>query len=451
MSLSHRVFAAVLVAPLVVGLGQAARAETIFGAMAKAYKNNPDLNAARAGLRATDEGVPIARAGIMPKLSAGATLSATNLKGNLTPLQRANEQNAQIALTVTQPIFDGFQTLNNVRAAESNVFASREQLRATQINILQAAAQAFVDVARDKEIVTIRRQNLEFLREQVKASNARLNVGEGTRTDVAQSQAQLSAAQALLQSAIAQEKSSEAVYQQIVGDRPVGVHMPSAPSRLLPPSLSRALSVGRAENPSILGAQYNVDASGYQVKSAEGALLPGVSVQGSIYNNSTGVTGSSIQAQINIPLYQGGAASGRVRQQKELLGQARIQVDSARQNVDQQIVTAWTQYKAFQANISANQESIKAAKLALSGVVEERKVGQSTTLDVLNSQQIVLNNQETLVQAQANAVVASYNLLGYMGRLTVKHLGLRVPEYHPEAHYDAVKDKWFGLRTVDGR
>ena len=187
------------------------------------------------------------------------------------------------------------------------------------------------------------------------------------------------------------------------------------------------------------------------MKSAEGALLPGVNVQGSIYNNSTGVTGSSIQAQITIPLYQGGAASGRVRQQKELLGQARIQVNSARRNVDQQIVTAWTQYKAFQANISANQESIKAAKLALSGVVEERKVGQSTTLDVLNSQQIVLNDQETLVQAQANAVVASYNLLGYMGRLTVKHLGLRVPEYHPEAHYQAVKDKWFGLRTVDGR
>ncbi len=437
--------------PLIVVIPHTAQAETIFGAMAKAYKNNPDLNAARAGLRATDEGVPIARAGLMPKVSAGASLSGTSLKGNLTPLERASQESAQVQISLTQPIFDGFQTLNNVRAAESNVFASREQLRATQISILQAAAQAYVNVARDKQIVTIRRQNLSFLREQLKASNARLNVGEGTRTDVAQSQAQLSAAQALLQSAIAQEKSSEAVYTQIVGDAPVGVRMPSAPGRLLPGSLSAALSVGRAENPSILSAQYNVDASGYQVKSAEGALLPGVNVQGSIYNDNTGTTGSSITAQVTIPLYQGGAASGRVRQQKELLGQARIQVDSARRTVDQQIVTAWTQYNAFKANISADQESIKAGKLALDGVVEERKVGQSTTLDVLNSQQNVLSQQETLAQDQANAVVSSYNLLGYMGRLTVKHLGLGVAEYNPVQHYDAVKDKWFGLRTVDGR
>ena len=451
MSLSGRALAVAIVAPLIVGLPHVARAETVFGAMAKAYKNNPDLNAARAGLRATDEGVPIARAGLMPKVSADATVSAQNLQGHVSPLQRANQENAQVQLTLTQPIFDGFQTLNNVRAAESNVFATREQLRATEIGILQAAAQAYVDVARDKKIVTIRRQNLQFLREQLKASNARLQVGEGTRTDVAQSQAQLSAAQALLQSAIAQEKSSEAVYAQIVGQQPAGISMPSAPKRLIPSSLARALSVGRAENPSILAAEYNVNSSGYQVKSAEGALLPGVNVQGSVYNDSTGTTGSSIQAQITIPLYQGGAASGRVRQQKELLGQARIQVNSARRQVDQQIVTAWTLYKAYNANIFAGQDSIKAAKLALSGVVEERKVGQSTTLDVLNSQQTVLNNQETLVQAQANAVIASYNLLGYMGRLTVHHLGLHVPEYHPETHYEAVKDKWFGLRTVDGR
>jgi outer membrane protein len=433
-----------------------ASAETIFGAMAKAYENNPDLNAARAGLRATDEGVPIAKSGWRPTVSAQVDLSVTRTDGNLPPSAAAlggdrTSRAAQVGLVVTQPLFDGFQTLNNVRAAESNVFAGREQLRGTEIDILQAAAQAYANVGRDKLIVEIRRQNLDFLREQLNAAQARLDVGEGTRTDVSQAQAQLAAAQALLESAVAQEKSSEAVYAQIVGTPPVGITLPKPISRRLPSSLAQALAVGRAENPTILAAQYAVDASGYQVKSAEGALLPGVNLQGSVAYDDEHSTTSTIAATINIPLYQGGAASGAVRQAKELLGQRRIQVDSARRAVEQNIVTTWTQYDAFQANISANQAQLKAARLALNGVIEERKVGQRTTLDVLDSQQTVLNAREALVQSQRNAAVASYLLLAYMGRLTVHDLGLKVAEYRAEDHYQATKDRWYGLRTPDGR
>jgi outer membrane protein len=452
VSVLRKALLAACVAPFAFGLPQSANAESVLGAMAKAYQNNPDLNAARAGLRATDEGVPIAKAGMRPTISAEVDLSATRIDGHLPRVGIDREQETATAgLVLTQPVFDGFQTLNNIRAAESNVFVSREQLRGTQISILQAAAQAYADVARDKEIVTIRRQNLGFLQEQLKAANARLQVGEGTRTDVAQAQAQLSAAQALLQSAIAQEKSSEAVYTQIVGVRPVGVKLPSPLTRRLPTTLTEALEIGRRENPTILAAQYSVDVAGYNVKSAEGTLLPGVNLQGSVQTDNTGSTTSTIAAQLVIPLYQGGAASARVRQSKELLGQSRIQVDSARRQVDQQIITTWTQFKAFQANIDAEQASVKAARLALNGVIEERKVGQRTTLDVLNSQQTALTARESLVQARTNSVVASYTLLAYMGRLTVSNLGLNVAEYHPEDHYKRTKDRWFGLRTVDGR
>lgn len=449
----RRILFAASVLPILVGAPQSVSAETIFGAMAKAYANNPDLNAARAGLRATDEGVPIAKSGWRPTVAAQVNLSASRTDGNL-PIStngRRTNSAADVGLVVTQRLFDGFQTLNNVRAAESNVFAGREQLRGTEIDILQAAAQAYANVGRDKLIVTIRQQNLEFLREQLNAAQARLDVGEGTRTDVSQAQAQLAAAQALLESAVAQEKSSEAVYAQIVGTQPVGVTLPKPLVSRLPSSLAQALTVGRAENPTILSAQYAVDASGYQVKSAEGALLPGVNLQGSVARDDGGSTTSTIAASINIPLYQGGAASGAVRQAKELLGQKRIQVDSARRAVEQNIVTTWTQYDAFQANISANQAQLKAAKLALNGVIEERKVGQRTTLDVLDSQQTVLTARESLVQSQRNAAVASYLLLAFMGRLTVHDLGLQVAEYHPADHYQATKDRWYGLRTIDGR
>lgn len=432
----------------------AASAETIFGAMAKAYKNNPDLNAARAGLRATDEGVPIAKSGYRPQVAATAT-------GTLTRLDNINGTNdfksSSVGITITQTIFDGFQTLNNVRAAESNVFAGRETLKANEISILLAAAESYANIARDQQIVSIRKKNLAFLREQLNAAQARLDVGEGTRTDVSLADAQLAQAQALLVSAVAQLKQSEAVYVQIVGEAPKAIKQPSPASKALPGSLDQAVATGLREHPTILAASYNVDTAGYQVKSAEGTMLPGVVLQGAVTRQTgdssptaTG-TSSSITARLNVPIYQGGAEYGQIRQAKERLGQQRILVDSARAQVQQNVVSAYAQLEAAQALISASRQQISAANQALSGVIEERNVGQRTTLDVLDAQQTVLQAQESLVSAQRNAVVASYSVIAATGRLTIATQGLQVAEYRAEEHYEAVKDKWFGLRTVDGR
>jgi outer membrane protein len=428
-------------------------AETIFGAMAKAYANNPDLNAARAGLRATDEGVPIAKAGYRPQISASATGTLSRVDAERTGTRDLHS--GQIGISITQTIFDGFQTLNNVRAAESNVFSSRETLKANEIQILLSAAQAYANISRDQQIVSIRRQNLAFLREQLNAAQARLDVGEGTRTDVSQAQAQLADAQSLLVAAVAQLKQSEAVYVQIVGAAPTGIRQPGPASKGMPRSLDQAVATGLRENPQILAAQYAVDSAGFQVKSAEGTLLPGVVLQGAVTRNtgnvSTDNTTASITARLEVPIYQGGAEYGQVRQAKEVLGQQRILVDSARASVQQTVVTAHAQLESALARITASRSQIAAANLALEGVIEERKVGQRTTLDVLDSQQDVLDAQESLASAQRDAVVASYALLAAMGKLTVKTQGLQVAEYRAEEHYEAVKDKWIGLRTVDGR
>ncbi|MDK1388140.1 outer membrane channel protein TolC [Sinorhizobium sp. 8-89] len=439
----------VLIAP------HATLAETISGAMAKAYANNPDLNAARAGLRATDEGVPIAKAGYRPQVSASATGTLTRVDAERTGTR--DFHSGQIGISITQMIFDGFQTLNNVRAAESNVFSSRETLKANEIQILLAAAQAYANIARDQQVVSIRRQNLAFLREQLNASQARLEVGEGTRTDVSQAEAELANAQSLLVSAIAQLKQSEAVYVQIVGAAPTGIRQPAPANKAMPRSLDQAVATGLRENPQILAAQYAVDTAGFQVKSAEGTMLPGVVLQGAVTRNTGNVgtglddTTASITARVEVPIYQGGAEYGQIRQAKEILGQQRILVDSARASVQQTVVSAYAQLDSALARITASRSQISAANLALEGVIEERKVGQRTTLDVLDSQQDVLDAQEALAGAQRDAVVASYSLLAAMGRLTVKTQGLAVAEYRSEEHYEAVKDKWFGLRTVDGR
>mgnify|MGYP003675561911 FL=1 len=317
--------------------------------------------------------------------------------------------------------------------------------------ILLSAAQIYANLVRDLKIVQVRKQNLQFLQEQRNASQARFDVGEGTRTDIALAQAQLEFARAALLAAQAQYKSSIAVYVQIVGKAPKNLKAPTAARKILPASSAAAVQIGLREHPSILSAQYTVDAAGFNVKSIEGTLLPNVSLNGSVTQSDAGGSTGSVSANLNVPIYQGGAASARVRQSKETLGQARILVDSARREGEQSILTDWAQLEASNASISANRAQVNAAQLALKGVVEERKVGQSTTLDVLATQSNVLSAQEDLAQSQRDAVVASYSLLRSMGRLTVQRLGLRVAGYKPEQHYEAVKDKWFGLRTVDGR
>ncbi|CZT35104.1 outer membrane protein [Rhizobium sp. 9140] len=435
-----------------------ASAETIADAMAKAYANNPDLNAARAGLRAVDESVTIAKSGYRPQVSAVASGTQTRFDSELQRRPRDFHQGAA-GLTITQQIFDGFQTLNDVRASESTVLSNRESLKANEISILLSAAEAYANIVRDQQVVGIRRQNLAFLKEQLKAANARLTVGEGTRTDVSQAEAELASAKALLATAVSQLKQSQAVYVQIVGGAPRDIKAASPAKIGMPRTLDQAVAAGLRDNPQIIAAEYAVDAAGYRVKQAEGTMLPGVTIQGSVSRNTGdsfnngGIdnTSGSITARLQVPIYQGGAEYGQVRQAKERAGQQRIVVDSVRLDVEKTVVSAHAQLDAARASITANKEQIRAANQALAGVIEERKVGQRTTLDVLDAQQSVLVARESLAASQRNAVVASYSLLASMGALTVRGQNLNVAEYRPEEHYEAVKNKWFGLSPVEGR
>lgn len=434
--------------------------ETLVGAMSKAYQNNSELNAARAGVRVTDEGVAIAKSGYRPNIVGQASIdrSATRMvsPGN----SSTSLTTGSFGVQIQQTLFDGFQTKNNVAAAEARVRASNESLRNTEQNILFNAVSAYMDVIRDRQIAALRERNLQFLSEQVRAARSRFEVGEGTRTDVAQAEAGRSAAVAQLSAARAQALASAATYRQIVGDEPGKLAAPG-PAKGLPRGLDEATAVAAKQHPAILATEHLVDAAAFTVKSTEGALLPGVTASAGLsrsYRNSNPgslndgtFNSASIGATLTVPIYQGGRVSAQVRQSKESLGQARIQVDVSRDQVRAAVTSAWTMYQAAQEAVSANRELVSAAQLALNGVIEERNVGQRTTLDVLNAQADVIAAQINLVSAERDVVVASYAILSAMGRLSVRTLSLPVAEYKPEEHYNAVKDKWFGLRTPDGR
>ncbi|PDQ18763.1 transporter [Mesorhizobium sanjuanii] len=460
-SVRKSLFAAILVSATALS-PLAASAETILGALSKAYQNNSQLNSARAGVRVTDEGVAIAKSGWRPTINGSASIdySSSHLNGS----------NRSVALTtgnfgiqIDQTLFDGFQTRNNVAAAEAQVRASFENLRNTEENILFNAASAYMDVIRDRQIAVLTEQNLQFLTEQARAARSRFEVGEGTRTDVAQADASRASAVAQLSAARAQALASAALYHQIVGDEPGKLKGASPLSKLLPRSLDAAIAIAANEHPAILSTQHLVDAAAFSVKSAEGALLPQLSASAGVssaYRNTVpgafatqdGTTNSaSVGATLTIPIYSGGRTSAIVRQNKESLSQARIEVDVNRDQVRQAVASAWSQYTAAQQNVAANKQVIDASILALNGVIEERNVGQRTTLDVLNAQATVITAKINQANSEHDVVVASYAILSAIGRLSTERLALQVTKYRPEEHYNAVKDKWIGLRTPDGR
>ena len=476
MSLRKVLLASVMLVS--AGLGPVS-AETIQGAMAKAYKFNSQLNSARAGVRSDDENVAIAKSGYRPRVfgqgvtrysSAGETATGFSSQSNRVTRGRTSRR-AEVGtfgIQLDQMLFDGFQTKNNVRSAEANVRASRENLRNTEQNILLDAATAYMDVIRDRQIASLTEQNLAFLNEQVRAARSRFDVGEGTRTDVAQAEAERANAIAVLNDAKARALRSAAVYRQIVGEDPVKLSPAKAASKALPKSLDGAQAIAAEEHPAITASEHLIDAAGFTVKSAEGQLLPQLDASASVNHVYTGADGNvgsngfpgwsrsnettaQVGATLTIPLYQGGRVAAQVRQEKENLGRARINLDVNRDNVRQGVTSAWTMYNAAREGAQANRTVVEARRLALNGVIEERNVGQRTTLDVLNAQADVIQAQIDLASDEHDIVVNSYAILSTMGRLDAKHLGLNVAVYKPEEHYEAVKDKWFGLRTPDGR
>jgi outer membrane protein len=441
------------------------RAETVGGALIKAYLNNPDINTQRAAVRVADENVPKANAGYLPTVSAQGNVSIEREHSSLIgPNNTAVGANTNTlfprgyGVTATETVFNGNKTISSIRQAESQVFGAREQLRNTEQNTLLAGLTAYMDVLRDTAILDLDRNNVQVLQEQLRETRDRFTVGEVTRTDVAQAEASLSSAQATALSAESTLEASIARYRQVIGDQPTSLAPVRPIVKPLPKTLPEAISISQVEHPAIVASLHGVDAAQLQIKIAESALYPTVAVQGSITNqfDSSGIPGFHVMSaqllgQITIPIYQGGAEYAATRQAKESLSQQELQTDSARDQVRAAVVASWGANQAAVGVVRAARAAVSANEVALAGVREEAKVGQRTTLDVLNAQQALLNARVQLVSAEHDQVVDSYSVLSSVGRLNIPTLGLAVAEYDPRVHFDQVKSKWIGLRTPSGQ
>jgi outer membrane protein len=435
-----------------------ALADTIEAALVRAYQSNPQLNAQRAQVRATDENVPQALSGYRPKvaLTASGGVQYTDLKQGGVKLTGTQEPRSA-GLTVSQTVYNGNQTANRTRAAESQVSGAREGLRVLEQQVLFSAAQVYMDYLRDAATVEVQKSNVRVLEQTLKQTRDRFNVGEVTRTDVAQSEAQLAAGRTQEQTAESQLTTTRSNFRRIIGNDPVGLAPGSPVDRFLPRALPAAVEISLIENPNVTAAMYGIDVNFLQVKVAEGALLPTVSVQASVQQaNDQQLTiqktfTASAVAQLSVPIYQGGGEYSLIRQSKETLAQQRLVLDTTRDQTRANTVSAWGQLEAGKAQVSSAQAQVTASEIALNGVREEAKAGQRTTLDVLNAQQTLVNARIALVNAQHDRVVASYSVLQAIGRLSPQGLNLPTTTYDPSVHYHQVRDSWFGVRTPDGR
>jgi len=437
-----------------------ASADTIEGAMVRAYQNNPQLNAQRASVRATDEAVPQALSGYRPRVaataSAGYQYSDTNTVGFGNPVEHGPSVPRSIGGTVTQTVFNGQQTANRTRAAEAQVFGAREGLRVIEQTVLLSAATIYMDYLRDSAVVEVQRSNVNVLEKMLQQTRDRFSTGEVTRTDLAQAEAQLAAGRTQQLTADSNLVTTRANFRRIIGNDPERL-APGAPvDRFLPQRLADAVGIGALNNPNVTAAMFGIDVSHLQVKVNEGALLPTVTVQAAVqqsYEQTLAVYrtfNASATAQISVPVYQGGAEYALIRQSKETLAQQRIVLDQVRDQVRASVVTAWGQLAAGKAQVTSAKAQVAASEIALNGVRDEAREGQRTTLDVLNAQQALVNARLALVNAQHDRVVASYAMLNAIGRLAPQVLNLDTTVYDPSVHYHQVRDSVFGVRVPGG-
>jgi outer membrane protein len=444
-----------------------ALADTIEAALVRAYQNNPQLNAQRAQVRFTDENVPQALSGYRPKVAVNASIgyqysdTLTTAGGTATTLVRTplhgTDPPRSAGATITQTLYNGQQTANKTRAAESQVSGAREALRVLEQGVLLSAATIYMDYLRDSAIVEVQKSNVRVLEQTLKQTRDRFNVGEVTRTDVAQSEAQLAAGKTQLLTAESTLVTTKSNFRRIIGNEPEALAAGSPVDRYLPGTLPSAVELGLTENPNVTAAMFGIDVSYLQVKVNEGALLPTVTFQlaaQQAYETTLTLQrsfGASATANLAIPIYQGGAEYSLIRQSKETVAQQRLALEQTRDQTRANVVTAWGQLVAGKAQVQSAQSQVTASEIALNGVREEAKAGQRTTLDVLNAQQALVNARVALVTAQHDRVVASYSVLNSVGRLSPQVLNLPTTVYDPSVHYHQVRDSWAGVRTPDGR
>jgi len=423
----------------------ATRADTLADAMVGAYTTSGLLEQNRALLRAADEDVAAATGALLPIVNYTARMSRSfGERQTGTFVTDLDGDQASFNIVAELLLYDFGATANTIEARKETVLATRQQLVSIEQSVLLRAVSAFMSVRFREEFVTLQQNNLRVLTQELRAAQDRFEVGEVTRTDVALAESRLAEANSRL--ATAQGNLLQAIeeYRNVVG---------RAPGRLVtPPNLPRigdsvetAKALAVRTHPDLRAVQHQVAAAELTILSAKAAVNPSISAN-TQFNLTENIDSSdfarsgSIGIELSGPIYQGGRISSGVRRAIAARDAQRGNLHAVQRNVVQDVGNAYADLAAQRSSLQATEGRIKAARIAFEGVREEAKLGARTTLDVLDAEQEALDAEAARISAQANLYIAAYRVLQSTGRLTVKDLGLPVPQYDPAAYYDLVKD-----------
>jgi outer membrane protein len=447
----HLLFGA-LVATL---MSEAAYADTLREALTSTYRTNPTLNAQRETLKSTDAGVAIARAAGRPTVTGTVGVTRDITRSGRFDVGTGKGPFFTSSVDLNVPVFQGGTVRNNIKASKERVEAGRATLRAVEGDVFVDAVSAYMDVMRDRATVELNINNVRVLQTNLEATRDRFQIGDVTRTDVAQSEARLSLARSRLLLARGRTTASEENYRRVIGHAPDNL-TPPPPLPPLPASPDQAVQIALVDNPDLIAISNQAEAANYDVKSVKGTRLPTVSgIASADYVDSTGDnfglqsgTATSVGAQLRVPVYQGGLPSARIRQAQAIEGQVNEQRIGTERAVVSATRSAFADYKAALDSIAANEVAVKANELALEGVRAENSVGTRTILDVLDAEQELLNSQVLLVTARRDAYVAGFQLLNAMGQAEAQDLGLDGgPLYDPLGNYRHVAGDFFDWST----
>jgi outer membrane protein len=429
-----------------------ASAETLKEALAKAYLSNPTLLSARAELRATDEGVPEAISGWRPTLSFDYDIgkSKTDSSGGSNSSGGSQNRTPKTgSVSLDQNLFNGWRTQSGIETAEQSVLSQRAQLSSTEQSIMLNAGTAYMDVIRDEAVLRLNQANERVLGRQLEATRDRFEVGEVTRTDVAQAESRLSRAKADRIESEGSLTISRAGYRSIIGDFP-GTLQSVGPLEDLPATKDEAMAAAKAGNPDVVAARHEERSAKSAIKTAEGALYPTVSLEGELTRRDQASSPTSrseeasITASVSVPLYQAGAVSARIRAAKQQWSQERRDLDAAIRGAVQEAAQSWERYATARAQVNAFTAEVRAAEIALEGVKQEAQVGSRTVLDVLDAEQELRDARVSLVRARRNVTVASFEVRRSVGTLVASKLALSVELYDPTKNYKTNRERWFG-------
>jgi len=426
----------------------AAQAESLSDALAKAYITNPTLLSSRATLRATDEGMAQAVSGWRPSLSATGTASSKSTKSSTIPAGLSTKPRT-LSLTLSQSLYAGGTTTSAISSAQNSVEGQRARLKATEQTVLLSAATAFMNVYRDQAVVELNIKNEQVLSRHLEATRDRYDVGEITRTDVHQAEARLAGSNATRIQSEGTLEASRANYVNVVGEAPGKLDSINMDLQL-PATLGEALAIADDHNPTVIAAIFDEKVSNDSVASKRGRLLPTVDLSGtasrSLDTVSRNYWANSVEAKvtISVPLYQSGTVYSQLRQARQTASAFRLATLQAKRDVTEQVRKAWQNLQTIRARIGSIETQVRAATTALEGVRREASVGSRTVLDVLDSEQELLDAEVNLVTSQRDETISALTLLSATGKLTAVDLKLAVDLYEANRHYQDVRGRWFG-------